>query len=102
MKRSVMGMLGLASAFTIGLGAGLVVDPPPRAWAQADRSAGDGRYTVIDTEATNLLVTDNHTNTLYFYTVDRDEPPGADLKLRGSVDLARVGQPVIKPSLYKQ
>jgi hypothetical protein len=39
---------------------------------------------------------------LYFYTVDRDEPPGADLKLRGSVDLSQVGQPVIKPSLSKQ
>ena len=32
-----------------------------------------------------------------FYTVDKGQPPGSDLKLRASVDLKGVGQPVIRP-----
>jgi hypothetical protein len=51
----------------------------------------------VETEGHNLIVADNATNTLYFYTVDKGEAPGADLKLRGSVDLNQVGKPVIKP-----
>ncbi len=60
------------------------------------------RYTVIDTEAHNLIVTDNQSNTLYFYTIDKDKEVGADLKLRGSLDLNQVGKPVIKPTAAKQ
>jgi hypothetical protein len=56
------------------------------------------RYSVIDTEGHNLIVTDNQTNTLYFYTIDKDAKIGSDLKLRGSVDLTQVGKEVIKPT----
>jgi hypothetical protein len=55
-------------------------------------------YTVVETEGHNLLVTDNKTDMLYFYTIDKDAKIGSDLKLRGKVDLKQVGGPVIKPT----
>jgi hypothetical protein len=67
---------------------------------QAQRGGGGGsaspRYCVNDTEGHNLIVTDNQSNTLYFYTIDKDSKIGSDLKLRGSIDLTQVGKPVIK------
>jgi hypothetical protein len=62
-----------------------------------DKTTGGSHYTVLETEGHNLIVTDNASNTLYFYTVDKGQPPGSDLKLRASVDLNDVGKPVIKP-----
>jgi hypothetical protein len=63
-----------------------------------DKAAGGGaHYTVVETEGHNLIVTDNATNTLYFYTVDKGAPIGSDLKLRGKVDLTEVGKPTLKP-----
>jgi hypothetical protein len=53
-------------------------------------------YTVVMTEAHNLLVTDNGTNKLYFYTIDKDKPIGSPLKLRASLDLTKVGEEEIK------
>jgi hypothetical protein len=58
----------------------------------AQMGTGGPRYTVIDTEAHNLLVTDNVTNTVYFYTIDKDKEVGSDLKLRASIDLSQVGK----------
>ncbi|HYV34139.1 MAG TPA: hypothetical protein VE988_00460, partial [Gemmataceae bacterium] len=52
-------------------------------------------YTVVETQGHNLLVTDNKTNKLYFYTIDKDKEIGSDLKLRGSIDLNQVGKPEI-------
>jgi hypothetical protein len=64
----------------------------------AQAGAGGGiHYTVVETEGHNLLVTDNSTSTLYFYTVDKGQPPGSDLHLRAKVDLKQVGQPTITP-----
>jgi hypothetical protein len=65
-------------------------------------SAGFPRYSVIETEGTNLIVTDNQENVLYFYTVDREEKPGAELKLRGSLDLRDVGKPVLIPKMSRR
>ena len=66
--------------------------------AERDPAPTSGpRYSVVETEASNLIVTDNQTNTLYFYTIEKDQPIGSELKLRGSVDLNKVGEPVIKP-----
>jgi hypothetical protein len=72
--------------------------------ARADREAAStaGRYSVVETEAHNLIVTDNQTNTLYFYTIDKDKEVGSELKLRGSIDLNQVGKPVIKPAKANQ
>jgi hypothetical protein len=66
--------------------------------AERDDAPTSGpRYSVIETEAHNLIVTDNKTNTLYFYTIEKGQPIGSELKLRGSIDLTKVGEQVIKP-----
>ena len=57
---------------------------------------GPAHYTVVMTEGHNLLVTDNASNKLYFYTTDKDKPIGTPLKLRAEVDLAKVGEQEIK------
>jgi hypothetical protein len=73
-----------------------------RARAERDDSAGPAqRYSVVETEAHNLIVTDNKTNTLYFYTIDKDKEVGSELKLRGSIDLNQVGKPAITPTKGK-
>jgi hypothetical protein len=59
-------------------------------------AAGPAHYTVVMTEGHNLLVTDNATNKLFFYTIDKDKPIGSPLKLRASVDLAKVGEEEIQ------
>lgn len=59
------------------------------------------RYSVVETEGHNLLVTDNRTETLYFYTIDKDAKIGSDLKLRGKIDLKQVGKEVVKPTDVK-
>jgi hypothetical protein len=72
--------------------------------ATAQREAAPGgvaHYTVVATEGHNLIVTDNQTNTLSFYTIDKDAEVGSELKLRGVIDLNQVGKPTIKPTDYK-
>jgi hypothetical protein len=64
--------------------------------AEEAKSAGAAHYSVVMTEGHNLLVTDNATNKLYFYTTDKDKPIGSPLKLRASVDLTNVGKPEIR------
>jgi hypothetical protein len=93
-KNRIGGTVALALVVVV---AALMFRSPP-AQAQKEGGAAAGRYTVIDTEGHNLIVTDNQTNTLYFYTIDKDKEVGSDLKLRGSVDLTQVGKPVIKPT----
>jgi hypothetical protein len=64
----------------------------------AQRAAeGSGpRYTVIETQGFNLLVTDNTANKLYYYATDKDVPVGSPMKLRASLDLTQVGKEEIK------
>jgi hypothetical protein len=83
----------------VAVSAALLPTLRPAAYGRSDdasRGAGAAHYTVVETEGHNLLVTDNATNKLYFYTVDKDKPVGEPLKLRASVDLTKVGQPEIK------
>ena len=56
---------------------------------------------MVETEGHNLLVTDNQTDILYFYTIDKDAKIGSDLKLRGKIDLKQVGKDVVKPEGVK-
>src|SRR5262245_2791401 len=71
-------------------------------WGQKEGGHGPHpRYTVIDTEGHNLIVTDNKTDTVYFYTIDKDAKIGSELKLRGTLDLKQVGKPVLKPKRAK-
>jgi hypothetical protein len=65
--------------------------------AAVQAPAAGPKYTVIDTEGTNLLVVDNSSNTLYYYTTDQGKEVGEDLILRGSLDLNEVGKGKIKP-----
>ena len=95
MTRKTFGALVLiALVFAFG-----VIGFRPAAEAQRPTVApvAGARYTVVDTEGTNLLVVDNATNTLYFYTVDPGKEVGSDLHLRGSLDLKEVGKPTLKP-----
>ena len=70
--------------------------------ALAQRAAPPGiRYSVIGTEGHNLIVTDNQSHTLYFYTIDKDKDVGAELRLRATMDLTKVGQGIIKPVTIK-
>jgi len=58
---------------------------------------GGQKYTVVESQGVNLLVVDNTSNTLYFYTCDQNKEAGSELRLRGSIDLTQVGQAVIRP-----
>jgi hypothetical protein len=75
----------------------IVITCLPSAPAQRAEPAGSGpRYTVVETQAFNLLVTDNATNKLYYYTTDKDASLGSPMKLRASLDLSQVGREEIK------
>jgi hypothetical protein len=90
---------GIFLAFVLGIGVACLWNRTPTALADVAQpnSTGGPHYTVVETEGHNLLVTDNATNTFYFYTVDRGKEPGAELKLRAKLDLKQVGQPTITP-----
>jgi len=79
------------------LGAALVLPHwSPALAAEQGGSVAGPKYTVIETQGHNLLVTDNSTNRLYYYTIDKDKEIGSDLKLRGWIDLNQVGKPEVK------
>jgi hypothetical protein len=92
---------------TLGWGTALIVlvialtvfglRPPAQAQQAANQAAAGAKYTVIDTDATNLIVLDNGSNMLYFYTEDPGKEVGEELHLRGTIDLNDVGKPVIQP-----
>jgi hypothetical protein len=96
---------------TLGWGMGLVVlvitlvvfglRPPTQAQQPAGQAATGARYTIVDTDATNLIVVDNGSNMLYFYTEEPGQEVGQELHLRGSLDLSEVGKPVIRPKAAK-
>ncbi len=92
---------GLVAALVVGvvLGAFVAAIHAPPAFSRADvrEAAGFAHYNVVETEGHNLIVTDNQTNMLYFYTIDKDKTIGSELRLRGTVDLSEVGKPIIKP-----
>jgi hypothetical protein len=100
MKAKWVGGVVVVGLLILALGATLA----PRgvtAQGDAEPSKGGPHYTVVETEGHNLIVTDNRTDTLYFYTIDKDAQIGSDLKLRGQVDLKQVGRGVVKPSNVK-
>jgi hypothetical protein len=64
--------------------------------AQRADAGSTPRYTVIETQGFNLLVTDNAANKLYYYATDKDVPVGSPMKLRASLDLSQVGREELK------
>jgi hypothetical protein len=99
MNRTCVSCGGIFLALVLGAGAVSLFNKTPSAFADVTQAGGTGgpHYTVVETEGHNLLVTDNATSTLYFYTVDKGKDPGSELKLRARVDLRQVGQPTITP-----
>ena len=85
----------------VGVAVGLVLSQVSSGSALATQGKGGmtatPRYDVVHTEGHNLIVTDNQKNTLYFYTVDKEQPVGSPLHLRGSLDLTQVGGPTLTP-----
>jgi len=95
-RTSLIFAFGLVAA---GIVAAVWLQP---ARAQSDASPGaTPHYSIVETQGHNLIVADNHTNMLYFYTIDQDKEVGSELKLRGKIDLSQVGRPVIKPVTHK-
>jgi hypothetical protein len=97
-KGGVLMLLGALVVLGVMLASGH--NQAAQARAEAEKG-GSPRYTVVETEGHNLLVTDNGTDKLYYYTIDKDAMLGSDLKLRGSIDLKQVGKPVIKIDTVK-
>ena len=96
-------VLSIAAVLVVGLAIGWTLHPLTPARADAEKAnAGGPAYTVVETEGHNLIVVDNKTNTLYFYTIDKNTEVGSELKLRGSLDLSQVGAPVLKPKTNKK
>jgi hypothetical protein len=91
--------LGSGTALAVLVVAFGVFSFRPRTEAQppAPQAGAGAKYTVVDSEGSNLTVVDNATNTLYFYAEDPGKEVGDELHMRGSIDLSQVGKPVIKP-----
>src|ERR1700738_1897891 len=92
---------GAVAALLIVFAVAMLVAPSIRSTAfgktvEGTGSAGGAHYTVVMTEGHNLLVTDNASNKLYFYTIDKDKPIGSPLKLRASVEVNKVGDQEIR------
>lgn len=95
-----LGQAGVVVVLALMVAAGLIMFQGARQTAAAageeGKFTGGAHYTVVLTEGHNLLVTDNATNKLYFYTTDKDKPIGTPLKLRASLDLNKVGDEEIR------
>ncbi len=76
--------------------------PETRAQQPATPATTGAKYNVIETDASNLIVVDNASNIVYFYTEDPGKEVGNDLHLRGSIDLNEVGKAVIRPKAAAQ
>ena len=92
------GMLVVAGMVLLGGVLALTSRTPVQAVEQGPMPTAGPHYTIVETQGFNLLVTDNGTNTVYYYTIDKDKEIGSDLHLRGSVDLSLV----VKPDILKK
>ena len=93
--------LGLAAIILIAILFGIYGTRSASGQGQAPAPiTGGPKYTVVETDGTNLLVVDNSTNVMHYYTIDQDKQVGAELKLRGSIDLNQVGKPIILPKVH--
>jgi hypothetical protein len=102
MKRTYKYRLPLIAASIVAVIALIAsIHLQPALAERADTASSAPRYDVGETDGSNLIVTDNKSNTLHFYTIDRDKEIGAPLKLRGTIDLNQVGKESIQPKEAK-
>jgi hypothetical protein len=95
---------GGVAFLAVVLVAGLVLTFSPVRPALGEAQApGNGvpKYTVVATDGTHLVVTDNGAGKVYFYAIEQDGKPGDELKLRGSLNLNDVGKPGLTPTKGK-
>ena len=88
--------LALTAVLAVAVIALAFTTRPAQGRTEEGGSAASPHYTVVMTEAHNLLVTDDRANKLFFYTIDKDKPIGSPLKLRASINLTDVGKDEIK------
>jgi hypothetical protein len=100
MTRNTLGWCLALAALVIAFGV-LGLRPRTEAQQAAAQAPAGPRYTVLDTDATNLIVVDNGSNTVYFYAEDPGKEVGDEMRLRGSLDLSDVGKPVLRPRAAK-
>lgn len=98
---TIRGVVGVLVSLLVGLVIGMNLSQPVFGVIQQPNTQGQ-KYSVVHTEGTNIIVTDNKTNTIYYYTIDPGSEPGSDLKLRATLDLTQVGEQVLKPKLFKK
>ena len=93
--------LSVALVLVVVLGVFVVGSLVPPVFSRADDKGTGGfpHYSVVETQGHNLIVTDNQTNIVYFYTIDKDKEIGSELRLRGRLDLSEVGKEVLKPTV---
>ena len=80
MNRTSMRCGGILLAFTLLVGGLVIVNRSQQAFGNQvpkESTTNGPHYSVLETEGTNLVVTDNAKNTLYFYTVDKGKAPGS-------------------------
>ena len=99
---SRIGKISVLVVLLVGVAAGAMIGMNLSQSATAQGGAGGGgggkaNHTVVMTDGTHLVVTDNKSDTLYFYSIEKDAEIGSDLKLRGKVDLSQVGKDVVSP-----
>jgi hypothetical protein len=99
MKLTQTSLVAVLLVLALGIGIGIGTNLNKPAVAQPGKAPASGRYSVVDTEGVNLIVTDQEKNTVYFYTANDGDKPGAELHLRGSIDLSKTGNATIKPKL---
>ena len=75
----------------------LAFRPETMAHQPSSQGTAATKYTVVDTEGTNLTVVDNTNNMLYFYCTGQDKAVGDPLQLRGTIDLNEVGKQTLTP-----
>src|SRR4029077_1014504 len=95
MKKMLQGGSLILLAVVVVVGTMMLSSTGPIALGRAadeGKLMGAPRFTVIETQGFNLLVTDNAANKLYYYATDKDVPVGSPLKLRASLDLNQVGE----------
>jgi hypothetical protein len=95
-------LLVLIIGMAVGAGVAWNVSQPSFANQAGSAQAAGAvpNYSVVMTDGTHLIVTENRSNSLYFYTIEKDAEIGSELKLRARVDLTQVGKNVITPTVH--